>query len=108
MFTKPLIVIAVLVAVGYGLMEAYPLIAGPKLVLASPTEHASYPDGMVPISGTAARVVALTLNGAPLLPHEDGTFVTALAYPSGGTILTLVAKDRFGRTITTTKHIFVP
>lgn len=108
MFTRSLVVLALVLSVGYGLVEAYPLLAGPALTLTSPTEHESYPDGMVRVAGTATRVTALSVNGSPLLPHEDGTFSATFAYPSGGTILTLVAKDRFGRMITTTRTVYIP
>ncbi len=108
MATRILVVLAVVVLTGYGLVEAYPLVRGPVLTLTSPNDYAEFPDGIVVLEGEAKRVVALTLNGAPLLLGEDGTFKTALAFPKGASILTFVAKDRFGRTITHTRTIYIP
>lgn len=92
----------------YGLFEAYPLLAGPGLALASPADGAHAADGVVVVSGRAVRTVALTLDGDPLLPNESGTFATTLALPPGGSILTLKATDRFGRSETVTRTIYVP
>lgn len=108
MITRSLVVLTLALSVGYGLVEAHPLIVGPTLTLTSPTDFASYSDDTVAISGTAQRVTSLSLNGSPILPHKDGTFSTSFTYPSGGTILTFVAKDRFGRKITQTKTIYIP
>ncbi len=99
-------VLAVLAA--YGAAEAWPLVAGPGLSIDSPENGASYPGGIVGVSGTAKRAAALTLDGAPLLHSEDGGFSAALAFPRGGSILTFTATDRFGRTVAATRTIFVP
>jgi hypothetical protein len=62
------ITIAVLaVLVVYGLIEAWPLIAGPSVSLESPADNATVDQGIVTVAGTVARAALLTLNGAPLL-----------------------------------------
>ena len=105
---KYLIALVLIVSVGYGLVEAWPLIAGPSLSIASPADYAPFPDGIVTVRGKAARAATLTLNGAPLLHEEDGTFSSTLTFPSGSSILTFVAIDRFGRRVATTRTIYVP
>ena len=100
---------AILIAfAGYGLIEAWPLIEGPSLTIESPRNHAPFPSGVVSVRGKAARAAALTLDGAGLLHEADGSFSTTLSLPRGGSILTFVATDRFGRTVTATRNIFVP
>ncbi len=106
--TRPLIAFVLLILVGYGLVEAWPLLAGPSLSIESPMSDAPYPGGVVSIRGTAARAAALTLDGAPLLRGQNGDFSSTLTFPRGGSILTFVATDRFGRTVTKTRDIFVP
>jgi len=106
--TRYLIIAVLLILVGYGLIEAWPLLAGPSLSIASPIQDAPYPGGVVSIRGNAARAAALTLNGAPVLHDQDGGFSSTLTFPRGGSILTFVATDRFGRTVTATRSIFVP
>jgi hypothetical protein len=99
---------AVLVALfAYGLMEARPLLLGPHLTVSSPADFSTFPDGFVEVAGTAVRTQTLTLDGAPLLIDESGKFYTLLTLPSGGAILSLTAKDRFGRTHTVTRHVLV-
>ena len=92
----------------YGLKEAWPLIAGPTLSIDSPANNETLANGIVTIRGTAERAATLTLNGAPVLREENGRFSTILTFPHGGSILTFVATDRFGRMLTSTRTIFVP
>lgn len=106
--THYLIMFVLVVLFGYGFIEAWPLLAGPFLSIASPTQNAPYPDGIVSIRGNAARAAQLTLNGASVLHDQNGGFSSTLTFPRGGSILTFVATDRFGRTVTATRNIFVP
>lgn len=96
------------VLVGYGLVEAWPLIAGPSLSIASPAQNAPYPGGVVSIRGRAERAATILLNGAPLLHDQNGGFSSTMTFPRGGSILTFTATDRFGRTVTATRAIYVP
>src|SRR3989344_8456435 len=83
----------------YGAFKAYPLLSGPSLAIDSPAPYASVADGFVTISGTAKRTETLTLNGAVLLIDENGHFSTILTLPPGDAILSLTARDRFGRSV---------
>ncbi len=106
--TRYFIGAVLLILLGYGLVEAWPLIAGPKLVISSPINNASFPGGIVNVQGTAARAALLTLDGEPLLHDQNGNFSSTLTFPEGGSILTFSATDRFGRHVTETRTIFVP
>lgn len=108
MATNYLIGAALVALAAYGSLEAWPLIAGPSIVIDSPADSAPFPSGIVAVRGTAARAARLSLNGAPLLRDRQGNFSTLLAFPKGGSILTFIAADRFGRTVTATRSIFVP
>ncbi len=106
--TRSLILAVFIILSGYGLMEALPLIEGPALSITSPVNDASFPSGIVTVSGKAQRAVVLTLDGAPLIHDQNGSFSSIRTFPRGGSILTFVATDRFGRTVTKTRAIFVP
>lgn len=106
--TRYLLAIVLLALVGYGLIEAWPLLAGPSLSIESPEENASFPDGIVTITGKASRIALLSLDGASVLHDKDGAFSTTLTFPHGASILTFVATDRFGRHVSVTRSIFVP
>ena len=106
--TKHLIAAVLVILVGYGIIEGWPLLAGPTLSVSTPIENESYPDGVVSVQGRATRIALLTLDGYPLLHDENGDFATTLTFPHGASILTFVATDRFGRRVTVTRTIFVP
>lgn len=97
-----------LLVVLYGLWKATPLFTGPVLSLSSPLSGQSFPDGVVRIEGIARHTEKLTLNGAPILIDNRGNFSTSLALPSGGAILSLTVTDRFGRTHTEQRSVYVP
>lgn len=92
---------------GYGVMEALPILSGPQLTLSAPLDGTTARGGFVKVSGHIERVVKLTLSGAPLLSNADGSFSRTLVLPSGVSLLTITASDRFGRTITDTRTLFV-
>ena len=106
--TRTLITVVLVILVGYGFIEAWPLIAGPTLTIESPSDNSAFPGGIVEVQGKAGRIALLTLDGAPMLHEANGTFSSTLTFPHGGSILTFIATDRFGRQITTTRNIFVP
>ncbi len=107
MIRSVLVALLALVVV-YGLIEAWPLLRGPVLAVTAPTDHTTAEDGMLTVRGTAKHVSVLTLNGAPVLYDQAGHFSSTLTFPSGGSILTFRATDRFGRSVSVTRTIFVP
>lgn len=100
--------VLLLLLVLYGGFKAAPLLLGPRIDLASPTENQVFPDGMVLVQGVARNTENLTLDGAPLLKDEKGAFSTTLVLPSGSAILVLSVTDRFGRTNTLERSVYVP
>ncbi|MFZ1075400.1 MAG: Ig-like domain-containing protein [Minisyncoccia bacterium] len=106
--TRYFIAAVLILLAGYGFMEAWPLIAGPSLSITSPANNASLPGGQITIAGTATRAAQVTLDGEALLHDQQGRFSSTLTFPRGGSILTFTATDRFGRTVTVTRSIFVP
>ncbi|MEK7126285.1 MAG: hypothetical protein AAB517_00690 [Patescibacteria group bacterium] len=106
--TRYLIGAVLFILAGYGITEAWPLLAGPSIFIASPADNVLYPDGIVVVSGNTKRASAVTLNGEPLFRDQNGDFSSTLTFPRGGSILTFTATDRFGKTVTETRSIFVP
>ena len=106
--TRYLIGVILIILVGYGVIEAWPLVRGPVLTITSPIDGAAIPGGIVTVTGESAHIATLSLNGTPLLHDQNGAFSSTLTFPRGGSILTFVATDRFGRTVIATRNIFVP
>ena len=100
--------IALLLLASYGVVKGLPLVLGPHLTLTSPADGQSFLDGFVLIEGVAERTENLSLNGAPLLIDASGHFSTTLVLPHGGAILSLTATDRFGKSTSLRRTIFVP
>lgn len=97
-----------LLILGYGLLKAYPLLAGPQLFIESPAEGATVADGFLTVAGTVRYGETLAVNGARLLIDEHGRFTDTLTLPYGNAILLLSASDRFGRRVTETRTVYVP
>lgn len=108
MAVKGVIALVLLALVGYGLLEARHLIAGPSISLDTPGDYTSFPDGFIPVSGRANNTESLALNGGLLPMDEEGRFAETLLLPEGGGILSVTATDRFGRTVTERRMIYVP
>ena len=106
--TNYLIGAALFILVSYGGVEAWPLIMGPSLTVDVPAQNESFPSSIVTVQGRTSRVAELTINGALALYDQKGDFSSTLTFPRGGSILTFVATDRFGRQVTATRTIFVP
>lgn len=92
----------------YGLFKAWPLLSGPSLSIDIPQDYTTSPDGFIILSGTAQNTESLWLNGGPLLIDQEGKFEKILLLPSEGVILTFIATDRFGRSVSERKTVYVP
>jgi hypothetical protein len=108
MLLRSAIAILLIVLAGYGLKEAWPLLSGPRLALTSPENGGIFYNGFITISGTAVHTQSVSLDGGPLLTDQKGNFSESVVLPPGGAILTITATDRFGRTTTTRRSVFVP
>lgn len=82
--------------VWYALFQARLLIGGPSLTLHADTEVLHYAR-VVAIVGTARNVTAITLNDRSIFTDEEGNFHEQVVLENGYTILTLRARDRYGR-----------
>jgi Glucodextranase, domain B len=90
-------VLLALTIVTYSYLEARKLIAGPIITVATPKNGQTVNNDVVTIEGTAKNTARLTLNDLPILTDERGRFSEKLLLPDGYTILTLEARDKFGK-----------
>lgn len=100
--------IILVLLVGYGAVKALPLLSGPSLEVISPAPYASQPDGYLPIRGVAKHTETLIINGGQVLIDQEGRFEKLLLLAPGSAIITLTATDRFGRSITERRSVFIP
>lgn len=90
---------------GYGFYKALPLILGPKIEIASPTNGDAIEGTTVNIRGTVLRSQQLYVNGIATPFSSSGLFETRIPIYPGNNILTLTAIDRFDRPVTVTLTI---
>ncbi len=93
------------VLLGYGAFQAKNFVQGPTVRIESPRDGVAVHDSFIEIRGTAKNVSYLTLNGDKIFTDEAGTFTESRLLSPGYNIVTIGAKDRFGRTSTETLHI---
>jgi hypothetical protein len=91
-----LTVLALIIA-GYGLFEARRIIAGPEIVITSPENGSATSTTGVIISGNAQNISFLTINDRPYYTDKQGDFTELISAPTGFTVFTVAATDRFGR-----------
>jgi hypothetical protein len=93
-----LFVLMVLAVALYGLFESRRLIEGPEITIDTPLDGSATSSAAVVIAGTARNISFLTINEAPAYTDEQGHFREVFTPPLGYTVITVTAKDRFGRT----------
>lgn len=95
--TRVIILMAVLIIVGYGLFEARKLIEGPVITIDMPKDGSATSTTGVILAGEAQNISFLTINDQASHTDEKGHFSELLSLPTGVSVLTVAAIDRFGR-----------
>lgn len=90
----------------YSLFQARFLILGPRVSISSPKNGDSVPAGLIVIRGSASNVSWLSLDDRQIFTDQKGQWSEKLMAPAGTSIITVTARDRFGRTRTETVEIF--
>jgi len=98
-------VIAVAIIIGYGAFRAKDLAEGPKLDITSPENGMTLYDSLLEIRGTAENISFLTLNGNKIFTDESGIYDEQILLAPGYNVITLTARDRFGRIATKTLQL---
>jgi hypothetical protein len=92
-------------ALWYIQFQARYFIEGPMIAVEAPLEVVQR-DRIISLSGVAQNITDITLNGRKIYTDEKGRFEEPLVLENGYTIVTLVAKDRFGRHTSLSKEFF--
>lgn len=99
------IVLFVLAIASYGIFQARDLLEGPAIYLENPKDGTVLNESFIAITGRAENISEITLNDRHIFVDETGHFAEQLLLPEGYTIMTLEARDRFGRTTTETLRL---
>lgn len=91
-----LIVLFVLLTV-YSLYQARFLILGPQIWITSPQDYRTVENPLVIMEGQSRNIAWISLNDRQIFTDEDGKWSEKLIVSEGISIMTVKARDRFGR-----------
>jgi hypothetical protein len=89
-----IVLCAALVFVGY---QVRGIVFGPRITLAEDITWLDGANGSVEIAGTSTFTTELFINGIPVLITPEGQFSYHLTAPPGLSLITLEARDRYGK-----------
>jgi len=92
-----LIMFFFLVIVAYSLFQARFIILGPHIEIKAPQNGASFEADLINVVGQAKNIVFISLNDRPIYVDKNGDWSEKLIAPKGPSIITVRARDRFGR-----------
>ena len=95
----------ILISLLYGGFRAYPLIAGPKVVIYNPRDGDTVSSSTFEISGQVSRVKEITIQGRPIPIGTDGHFTEILTAQSPYTTLVITATDFYNVTVVKTLRV---
>ncbi len=94
-----IISIAVITIVTYAFFASRDLILGPQVNIESPENGSVVVGSLVLIQGTTKKINSISFNDRPIFIDQSGRFSEKLLLAPGYTVLTIRAKDRFGREV---------
>lgn len=93
--------------IGYGLFESYKIVSGPKINILEPKNGEYFETPLIAVKGVAKHISFISLNDRPIFIDKEGTFSEKLILLPGYNIMSLKAKDRFGKTIEKKMEFFL-
>lgn len=85
------------ILLAYVLFQARFLILGPRISIESPRDAEEVYSPLLTLEGQAENVARIELNGRQIFVDEEGRWSEKLLLSPGTSIMTLTARDRFGR-----------
>ncbi len=97
----------IIVILVYSLFEARKILTGPDIHIDSPKDDTATSSSIITISGEAHNIAFLDINDAPAYTDLSGHFSEAISPPPGYSVVTVSARDQFGRRVSESVHITV-
>lgn len=86
-----------LVIIGYAFIKSINLILGPEISVTTPINGETVHSPLLTISGSAKNIAFLTLDDRQIFVDDAGQIYDQLLLYEGYNVITLRAKDKFGR-----------
>jgi hypothetical protein len=96
---------AILIIVGYSLFQAQNLLRGPEVIITEPTDGLMVSQSSISIRGTTKNIASINLNNRPIFIDEEGRFNEEILLSYGYNVITVTAKDKFGRSTLEQLHL---
>ncbi len=95
---KTTIFILLLISIlGYTYFQLQNLITGPVITISLPQNGTTLTSSLVEVTGSTKNISDISLNGRHIFIDEQGDFKEKVLLSPGYNIITLQAKDKFGR-----------
>ena len=82
---------------GYTYFQVQNVVTGPVITISSPLHGSTLSSSLVEITGSTRNISSISLNGRQIFIDESAYFREKVLLSPGYNIITLRAKDRFGR-----------
>lgn len=94
-------------ALGYAVYQTKDFVRGPVVGLTTPADGETFREPILSLSGTAQRVSFVSLNGRPIFTDKEGAWSEQVILHAGYNVITVTAKDRFGRETTVVRRVIL-
>lgn len=105
---KLLFVVLFLLLVGYSLFQARALIVGPRIWITNIEDGYVAMGPLVIVEGQSENIAWLSLNDRQIFTDEEGFWSEKLIVSKGLNVMTMRARDRFGRETENQVRIILP
>ncbi len=92
-----LLIILFILLTAYSLYQARFLILGPQIWITNPQDGQTVESPLVIMEGRSRNIAWISLNDRQIFTDEEGVWSEKLIVSSGISIMTVKARDRFGR-----------
>ena len=82
---------------GYTYFQTRNIITGPTISITLPANGTTLSESLITIEGEAHNITHISINDRQIFVDEEGNFQEQLLLPYGYTIITIEARDKFGR-----------
>lgn len=92
-----LLIILFILLVAYVLYEGRALLTGPRIWISNPQNGNTVADPLVVLAGQSKNIAWISLNDRQIFTDKKGAWSEKLLVSPGLSIMTVKARDRFGR-----------
>ncbi|KKU88962.1 MAG: hypothetical protein UY20_C0019G0003 [Candidatus Yanofskybacteria bacterium GW2011_GWA1_48_10] len=91
------LIILLILLIAYSLYQARALLVGPRIWIENPRDGDVVEDPLVIMEGQSKNIAWISLNDRQIFTDEEGNWSEKLLISPGLSIMTVKARDRFGR-----------